>query len=173
MASPWAHALAGAAVGACYRDPRHRRRVIALAAACAVAPDLDLIGWPLGISPLTLLGHRGLSHSILFATALGVLAARALRPPITARERVTAAVVLVLATVTHSLIDALTTYAPSGPAFWAPFTNQRYRFSWMPLTGSGGLETDFGREALYICLPAFVLIVALTWWRRRPGATAK
>jgi inner membrane protein len=160
----------GAAVGALYQDSRQRRRVITLAAVCAVAPDLDLIGWPLGISPLSLLGHRGLSHSIPFAVLLGLVAATALRPPVTGRERTTAAVVLMLATATHSLIDALTTYAPTGPAFWAPFSNQRYRFPWMPLTGVGGLHTDFGREALYVCLPALLVIVAIEWWRRRTRA---
>lgn len=174
MASPWAHAIAGAAVGAFYQGPRQRRRVITLAAVCAVAPDLDLVGWPLGISPLTLLGHRGLSHSLLFAALLGLLAATALRSPVTSRERTTAAIVLMLATATHAVIDALTTYAPTGPAFWAPFSNQRYRFSWMPLTGVGGVHTDFGREALYVCLPALLVIGVIEWWRRRarPGTLA-
>src|SRR5579859_411162 len=142
MASPWAHAIAGAAVGACYHDPRYRRRVITLAALCAVAPDLDLIGWPLGISPSALLGHRGLTHSLPFAVALGGIAALALLRDASTRERIAAATVLVLATATHSVLDALTSYAPSGPAFWAPFSNQRYRFPWTPLTGAGGLRTD-------------------------------
>ena len=173
MASPWAHAIAGAAVGAFYQAPRHRRRVITLAAICAVAPDLDLIGWALGISPFTLLGHRGLSHSIAFAVVLGVIATTALLPPVARRERVAAAVALILATGTHGVLDALTTYAPTGPAFWAPFSNHRYRFTWMPLTGAGGFKTDFGQEALYVCLPALVLIVLIEWWRRRyPDAAA-
>jgi len=166
VASPWAHAIAGAAVGAFYQAPRHRRRVISLAAICAVAPDLDLIGWLLGISPFTLLGHRGLSHSIAFAVMLGVIAATTLQHPVARRHRIAAAVVLIVATGTHGVLDALTTYAPTGPAFWAPFSNHRYRFSWMPLTGAGGVKTDFGQEALYVCLPALVLLVVIEWWRR-------
>jgi len=144
--------------------------VITLAAICAVAPDLDLIGWPLGISPYAPLGHRGLSHSIAFAVLLGSIAALAFLSDVTRRERVAAAVALFLATATHSVLDALTTYSPTGPAFWAPFSNHRYRFPWTPLTGAGGLgglATDFGREALYVCLPALVLILLLEWWRRR------
>lgn len=166
MASPWAHAIAGAAAGALYQSPNSRRRVITLAAICGVVPDLDLIGWPLGVSTFTLWGHRGLTHSIAFAVVLGVTVA-ALLPAATRRERWIVAAVLILATATHSVLDAMTTYSPTGPAFWAPFSNDRYRFSWMPLTGAGGLNTDFGQEALYSCLPAAVLILLIEWWRRR------
>ncbi len=167
MASPWTHAVAGAAVGVLYQSPTYRSRVVTLATICAVVPDLDLIGWPLGISPLSLLGHRGLTHSIAFAMALGILAAATLPRAVTRRERVAAGIVLVLATVTHGVLDALTTYAPTGPAFWAPFSNARYRFPWMPLTGAGGLDTNFGQELLYVCLPAAALILLIEWWRRR------
>jgi len=164
--------MAGAAAGALYQAPRQRRRVITLAAICAVAPDLDLIGWPLGMSPYAPLGHRGLSHSIAFAVLLGGIAAMAFLSDVTRRERAAAAAALILATVTHSVLDALTTYSPTGPAFWAPFSNHRYRFPWTPLTGAGGLATDFGREALYVYLPALVLILSLEWWRRRHAVVA-
>ena len=166
MASPWAHALAGAAVGSLYPAVPQRRRVIALAAICAVLPDLDLIGWPLGISPYALLGHRGLMHSIPFAVVLGI-GATALLPAVSRRDRFLAGALLALATATHSVLDALTAYAPTGPAFWAPFTNDRYRFQWQPLTGSGGLHTDFGRELVYICLPSLALMSVLHLIHRR------
>lgn len=167
MASPWAHAIAGAAAGALYQAPPHRRRLITLAAICAVVPDLDLIGWPLGISTFALLGHRGLTHSLAFAVVLGGIAAWILLRDGSARERVAGAAALIVATGTHSVLDALTTYSPTGPAFWAPFSNERYRFPWQPLTGEGGFNTSFGREALYVCLPAVVLILVIEWWRRR------
>jgi len=166
VASPWAHAIAGAAVGAFYQTPRHRRRVITLAALCAVAPDLDLVGWAMGISPFALLGHRGLTHSIAFALLLGGMAAVTLLPDAARRQRAAAAAALILAAVTHGILDALTTYSPTGPAFWSPFSNHRYRFPSLPLTGAGGLHTDFGREALYVCLPALALILLIEWWRQ-------
>lgn len=165
MASPWAHALAGAAVGALYQGPE-RRRVMTLAAICAVAPDLDLIGWPLGVPFEAPLGHRGLTHSIPFAMLIGVAAAGAFLRMLPSRDRVIAGVALILATATHGVLDALTTYSPTGPAFWAPFSNARYRFLWTPLTGGGGARTSFGLEALYVCLPALAVIVAVEWWRR-------
>lgn len=166
MASPWAHAIAGAAVGALYQG-LERRRVITIAAICAALPDLDLIGWPLGVSPASPLGHRGLTHSIPFAFLLGGLATIAFLPLLEQRHRITAACVLILATMTHAMLDAMTSYAPTGPAFWAPFSNQRYRFAWTPLTGVGGLHTDFGREALFVCAPALLVILLIEWRRRR------
>jgi inner membrane protein len=166
VASPWTHAIAGAAIGTLYQDPFQRRRVIALTAMCAALPDLDLIGWPLGISPSALLGHRGLTHSIPVAILLGS-AATALLPTLAKRQKLIAAGVLILATITHGVLDALTTYAPTGPAFWAPFSNARYRFAWQPLSGTGGLHTAFGEEILYVWLPALLLVLAVEWWRRR------
>jgi len=165
VASPWAHALAGAAVGALYQGPE-RRRVMTLAAVCAVAPDLDLIGWPFGVPFEAPLGHRGLTHSIPFAVLTGITAAGVFLRMLPTRDRAIAGVILILATATHSVLDALTTYSPTGPAFWAPFSNARYRFLWTPLTGEGGFRTSFGQEALYVCLPALVVIVGIAWWRR-------
>lgn len=170
MASPWAHALAGAAVGAFYQGPE-RRRVVTLAAICAVLPDLDLIGWPLGVPFQAPLGHRGLTHSIPVAALLGIAAAWGFLRMLPMRERMTAAVILILATVTHGVLDAMTTYSPTGPAFWAPFSNARYRFLWTPLGGGGGFKTAFDQEALYVCLPAIAVIMGIEWWRRTARKT--
>jgi len=152
-------------VGAFYQG-EERRRVMTLAAICAAAPDLDLIGWPLGISADSPLGHRGLTHSIPFALLLGAFVTIAFLPTLAKRERIAAACALILATITHGVLDAMTSYAPTGPAFWAPFTNARYRFVWTPLTGVGGLHTDFGRELLVVCLPALAVIGVIEWRRR-------
>lgn len=40
--------------------------------ACAVLPDIDSIGFALGIPYGSLFGHRGLTHSLLFALITGV-----------------------------------------------------------------------------------------------------
>lgn len=141
-----------------------------LAAICAVAPDLDLIGWPLGIPFEAPLGHRGLTHSIPFAAVLGIVAAWGFLRMLQSRHRLVAGLAIFLATTTHGLLDALTTYSPTGPAFWAPFSNARYRFLWTPLTGAGGFRTAFGQEALFVCLPALALMLGIEWWRRRSPA---
>lgn len=51
-------------------------RLLLFGVFCAVLPDLDVIGFKLGIRYADLLGHRGFSHSLLFALLLGLLARR-------------------------------------------------------------------------------------------------
>src|SRR5215510_4509229 len=41
--------------------------------ACLVIPDLDVLSFQFGIRYNALLGHRGLSHSIVFAVVLSAM----------------------------------------------------------------------------------------------------
>ena len=50
-----------------------RGRLSCLLALVAAAPDLDVVGFWLGIPYAHPLGHRGLSHSIAFALLVGAL----------------------------------------------------------------------------------------------------
>jgi inner membrane protein len=47
--------------------------VLLVGAACSVIPDLDVIGFKFGVRSPHMLGHRGLTHSIAFAAALGAV----------------------------------------------------------------------------------------------------
>jgi inner membrane protein len=44
--------------------------LIVLGMVCSTVPDLDVVGFRFGISYGHVLGHRGLSHSALFAALL-------------------------------------------------------------------------------------------------------
>lgn len=46
-----------------------------LGMACALIPDVDVIGFHFGVHYGDLLGHRGITHSLLFAAVLSVLIA--------------------------------------------------------------------------------------------------
>src|SRR5689334_8289454 len=50
---------------------------IVAAGALAMLPDADVVGWRL-VERDSLLGHRGLTHSVLFAVVVGAVAAWAL-----------------------------------------------------------------------------------------------
>ncbi len=70
MASAFSHAVAALSIGTCFYRPRIPKRVWAAAAICSVLPDLDVIGFPLGIRYGDFWGHRGFTHSLVFAALL-------------------------------------------------------------------------------------------------------
>src|SRR6266478_9248273 len=77
MPTIFTHAVAGAAIAQILAPCSRRREVTLIAAACAMLPDADSIGFRLGIHYGDLWGHRGFTHSLLFAgvVAVGVMAA--------------------------------------------------------------------------------------------------
>lgn len=122
------------------------------AAACAVLPDIDVLGAPL-------LAHRGFTHSLLFAFTAATLATVLF---FRGHGR-WGFVVLSVALLSHSVLDAFSSYSV-GLAFFAPFSAQRYRFLWTPLGDPAGrLSFQLLQEALVVLLPALLAI----WLGRR------
>jgi len=121
-----------------------------VAAACAVLPDIDFFGWPVA--------HRSLTHSLAFAIAAAAAATFLFfHDPQWSRQRARIALALGLAALSHGFLDALSTYS-YGVAFFAPFSQQRYRFPWTPLgTPTGSLAGQLVQEALVLFLPAVLL----------------
>ena len=125
--------------------------MIALGAACAIAPDLDIFG-PHGIDVLE--EHRGFTHSltaaVLTGTAVALIAPRWL-PQLTP-HRLRLALYIALAAATHGALDALTRL--QGVKFLSPFSAERFTAPWHPLRG--------GWDELIWCfvpLTVFTLIV--------------
>jgi len=159
------HAVAAVAIGSVV-VPR-RWPLVAIGAACAVVPDLDVVTLALGIPYQDIAGHRGLTHSIAFAAGLagGVawLVARRGRAAVTPARL---ALFLFLATVSHGLLDALTD-GGLGVAFFAPFSDARYFFPWRPiavspisirqLASSRGLHV-LESELVVVWTPALVVL---------------
>src|ERR1700712_110988 len=79
MPSAFSHAAAALGIGAVVFGRRAPARVLALGALFAALPDLDVIGFRFGVRYGDLLGHRGLTHSLLFAAVLAALAAPLVR----------------------------------------------------------------------------------------------
>ncbi len=70
MASVFSHAVAALGIGACFYRPGTPPRVWMAGVACSVMPDLDVIGFRFGIRYGDFWGHRGFTHSLLFAALL-------------------------------------------------------------------------------------------------------
>lgn len=132
-------------------------------AACSVIPDLDVIGFRFGVGYSDMLGHRGLTHSILFAAALGALLGFTLFRN-AAGGNWLIFLFLFLSTLSHALLDMLTN-GGLGVALFAPFSNERYFFPWRPIEvspiGLASFLSDWGvrvilSELRWVWLPSAV-----------------
>jgi inner membrane protein len=180
MASVFSHAIAGAAIGTALWRPGVPIRYWIAGALLAAAPDLDSIGFRFGIQYGDMLGHRGLSHSLLFAAILAaVVVALAFPSGAGPVPRSQLWVYLFLATASHGVLDALTN-GGLGVAFFAPFDNTRYFFSFTPIEVSPisirAFFTEWGArvlasELLWIWIPSALFAAATLWLRRRGIAT--
>ena len=89
----------------------------------ALLPDLDSIGFYLGVPYGSLIGHRGLSHSLLFAVAAGLFGF--LIGPKWGARRFLSTLYLFLVVSTHIFFDAATSGGLGVACFW-PFEDGRY-----------------------------------------------
>lgn len=108
-------------------------RLLLVAMVFSMLPDLDGIGFRIGIPYASTFGHRGFSHSILVAL---LLAAAAL--PFARSLHVKASVVfsfLALSALSHGVLDECTN-AGKGVAFFWPFSSERIFFGFRPIEAS-------------------------------------
>lgn len=142
-------------------------------------PDLDSIGFRFGIHYGDFWGHRGFTHSIVFAAlmAAAVVFILGKAPPL---SRAKVWLFLFLATASHGLIDAMTN-GGLGIAFFSPFNNDRYFLPWRPVVVApisirrffSGRGTEvMESELLWLWVPA-ILFGAVVWLFRRRRAVPK
>jgi inner membrane protein len=180
MASAFSHAIAAAAIGSAFSRRGLPVRFWVLGAACSIVPDADVIGVALGVPFRSVLGHRGLTHSLVFAAVLAAVVVLAFFARM--RAEVSPArlwLYFFLATASHGVLDALTNGGP-GIAFFAPFDNARYFLPWRPVVVSPiGIRPFFSEwglrviesELIWIWLPSLIFaglaILFLRWTGRR------
>ena len=73
MASGFSHAVAALSIGTCFYRPGMPKRVWLAGAFCSVLPDIDVAGFHFGVRYADFWGHRGFTHSLLFAALLATL----------------------------------------------------------------------------------------------------
>ncbi len=172
MATLLTHGMVGAVLA---RDPQaapqQRRRLLLAAAACSMLPDIDVIGLRFGVPYGALWGHRGMTHSLLFAAMVGAGLACCLAKETSARLRI--GLMLFAVTASHGVLDALTD-GGLGVAFFSPFDRTRYFFPWTPISvspigvtrifSSYGLQV-FWTEFVWVWLPMLVVGFLLSRYR--------
>jgi inner membrane protein len=178
VASAFSHAIVAVTLGQGFQDKDLRGRELFLGAFCSVVPDLDVVGFSIGIQYGDLWGHRGLTHSVLFAGLLaGSLVALWYRRKSTA-VKTGLFLYFFLCTASHGVLDAMTN-GGLGVAFFSPLDTTRYFFPLRPVLvspiGVGDFFSAQGvqilvSEATWIWLPTCVaFLVCRAVQRFRPG----
>ncbi|MGH7183447.1 MAG: metal-dependent hydrolase [Nitrospiraceae bacterium] len=183
MASAFSHAFVALAMGKAFRNKELSWRELVLGACCSALPDLDVIGFLFGIEYGDLWGHRGMTHSIVFAVLLaGILVALWYRgrPAIATTGLF---FYFFFCTASHGVLDAMTD-GGLGVAFFSPFDTTRYFFPVRPVLvspiGIGEFFNAYGvqvlvSEAAWIWLPSLVAFVLLRviqrFWSAKPVAS--
>lgn len=93
-------------------------------------PDLDVLTFPLGIPYDAALGHRGFTHSVVFAVLAAVAAASAARALRTTRARAFWFVLVSMAS--HGLLDACTNGGLGVALLW-PWSSERLFAPFRPI----------------------------------------
>src|SRR5262249_24981586 len=168
------HLMVGAALGqGAEQRLRQNWKFWALAMACSALPDVDAIGFSFGVKYGEFWGHRGITHSILFALIVGVAAGVGLGG--TEVERALQGVWLLVITLSHDGLDAMTD-GGLGVAFFLPFGAGRYFFPWRPIFVSPLRASRFFthrglriilNELVVVWVPMAVIGLILYAWRRR------
>ena len=171
MASAFSHALVAVAIGRSHQWTVDPKRFWLLTIGCCILPDFDVLAFSFGIPYEHVLGHRGLTHSLLFAVVLGFGVVRMGFPEVFD-------VVCSWTEVGGSLLGChgltwilgCTDDGGLGVAFFAPFDTSRYFFPWTPVKVSPISITSFfsewgiqvlASELIWIGIPVGVWLVGI------------
>jgi len=143
------------------------KRLFFAGIVAAILPDIDVLAFRLNIAYSHALGHRGITHSVVFALALAFMAlacAKQLRS-----SRTIAFAFVGLSAVSHGLLDMITN-GGLGIALWWPWSSERFFAPWQvievaPLSldralGARGVAV-LQSELLWVWLPAAAVAAAI------------
>ena len=132
MPTTLSHPAPALAIAAYFGQDRLSRSAVVAGVVCSALPDIDVLGFHLGIPYDGLFGHRGLTHSFLFAVVVAVAVAALVHVRDPGKSLADVCLYLFLATASHGVFDALTN-GGRGIAFFAPFSSIRYFFPFRPI----------------------------------------
>lgn len=148
-------------------------RVFFFSAFCSILPDIDFLSFSFGIPYGHFFGHRGFTHSLLFAFITAFLTVSRFYRNYEQRARLT--IYFFLITASHGVLDAMTN-GGRGVAFFSPFVTTRYFLPFRPLKVSPvGLDFFFSRyslavlynELIWLIIPSLVGILLTELYQRK------
>lgn len=172
MATIITHPIIAVGLSPWLRYPRRGYTIIVCAMLLTILPDIDVLGFNFGIPYAHLFGHRGFTHSLLFAAVVSGLVSWLLVQGTSIRL---AAVwsYLFICTMSHGLLDAMTN-GGLGIAFFSPFSNERFFFPWRPIEVSTLSVKRFfagqgygvlSNEITWVWLPLTAIFITGLLWR--------
>jgi len=143
------------------------KRLLFAGIIVSILPDIDVLAFRLNIAYSHDLGHRGVTHSVVFSLILALLAlacSQQLRS-----SRFISFSFVGLSAVSHGLLDMITN-GGLGVALWWPWSSERFFETWQVIEVSPlSLSRVFSArgfavlqsELLWVWLPAVVVAAAL------------
>jgi inner membrane protein len=133
----------------------------------SLLPDADVVGFRLGVHYEDPWGHRGATHSFVFALAVSLVVAGVAK---LARLPVARTALLALAVVaSHPLLDTLTDGGLGCALLW-PFSDARFFAPWTPLPVAPIGRAFLSAEGLRVALTELVFlspVLVYALWPRR------
>ena len=140
---------------------------LAFFSAVSMLPDADGIAFPLGIPYGAPFGHRGASHSLLAAAAIGAVAG--LFGPRLGLSYRKAALAGAAVAASHGLLDTLTDGGMGIALLW-PFSNRRFFAPWRPIPVAPiglGILSERGLSVMAAEALIFAPFFVYAFWPRR------
>lgn len=165
------HALLPLAAGIALGRQRVSPRLMLTGMAAAMLPDADVALFAFGVDYAHAFGHRGASHSLVFALACGLFATCFARP---LKASFTTTLLFVTASAaSHPLMDMLTDGGLGVALYW-PWSDTRHFAPWRMIDVSPFAHRFFsarGMEVLvsemrWVWLPTLVLAGGAVMARR-------
>jgi inner membrane protein len=126
------HSFVGAIAGCSVGSAPERTKLIVLSLLCGSLPDIDAAAFALHIPYASMWGHRGFTHSIVFALIAAFIIAFAFFKSKHQTTWIGYTALFFGIILSHGLLDAMTN-GGQGVAFFSPVMNQRFFFPWTPI----------------------------------------
>lgn len=164
MASIFGHSIVGYTISKATSRSSIKILII-IAIISSILPDIDVLAFRFGIPYEAPFGHRGFTHSILFALIWAIATVFIFGKS----QKKLFFFVIFFSTISHGILDAMTT-GGRGVGFFIPFDNTRYFFPWKIIEVSplsvGQFFSEWGLQVIlselkYIIIPCVIVLVVL------------
>lgn len=135
----------------------------AIWAGLALLPDIDVVGFRLGVSYAAALGHRGATHSFMFAALVGAVLWLLTKLSSAPRSPLRMGILAAAVVATHPILDTLTD-GGLGCALWWPFDTRRVFAPWTPLPVAPIGRAFLSRAGLQVALLESIVFAPFLVW---------